>query len=990
MANIFRRTQGWKWIPDADPVNSPEGTLLDATNTIPDRLGARSLRLGSASVYSGLQEQRVHSLYTPVLQDVQYRLAGVDDQVYHDGISFGSSFHGSGDILFGDDAYQAFMARGTTKKKFDGTNFNNWGISAPEFPATVVAVNAITSQVATFDSSESPAFTANEGTKAYVDDYAAVANAAMSMTPDATTGRASCTKIFVTPTDFLNIAGGQGGSTDLFDIRSWLQDPRKVDKVTIMFGLNTGADPFVDDFYYFEFHIRNDGTSEVKDADAGSAAAYQVSNDAMLASLTVDEITNLKSPEAASVVLKRLGASVGPQSRERADAQAASPAWGHFAVTRQQFIRVGQTPDLDWTTITGFKVVYTAVPGSTEQIYLDDAIWTGGGNRALTGTFQIGYRFARRLLDDNGNLVYTELSPMSPISDKVVLKQQTAQITIPATSLAGADPQVDTVWVYLYGGWLDTFYRFTITSSELTTGMTIDELSNPAGSNFNKPEERVRLTSHGFTHVAGEGTGSNDLIFTIRKSELEALVENEVFEPGAVGPPDNIISIAGPWNKRMFVLTQEGWVYPSTQKSPACFSLYQTIDLRMYGTPFWIIKTAAGMYAGCSKDIIRIAGTGAESENHIQTDMFAQPLNVSHPPVDGTITEEGDVIMYRSADGMIHFNGTSLDAIPFIGTTLLWKGEARHGISALNTTDGRFRIASFHHNLYMLVPEGAGQLDPVALWKYQEEPEPQWCRFTYPGRQFVSIYQEPVPNGMLLAGTTDGGVCQLETGNTDLGVQIPISIKTPVSDGDNPLVLKDPADFQMHVNTGGSTAQVDFYKNGGLTPSLTIPVATTQAEVYRASAFDLGEFLKIQLVITGSFSTFNMNALNLSVVPRPQNTMVLDIRHIVPDSGTDIAWITQLELDCISSSDLLLDIYKNGVLHTTQPITVNPGVRDVYTVPMPRGTKGRRLRMVFRTTASPGQGSIGFDPYSVKVRHAITGNVTQLPIAQGDGWSAGS
>lgn len=984
MENIFKRTQGWRWFPDADQANAPEGSLLRADNTIPDRVGARTLRFGTNPLYSGLAHQRVHSLYTPTLQSTVFRLAGIDDRVYRNGEDFGESFSGSGDIAFVDDSYQAFMARSKTKKKFDGTNFHNWGIAAPEFPATAIAANALVLEVASFDSLETPAFVANEGTTAFVNNYAGTANAAMSLQPNATTGRGSVSKKFLADTNFNDIFGSTGGSTDLFDMRVWLEDPRKVDKVTIMFGLGAGDDPFVDDYYYFNFNIRNDGTADVKDTAAQAYAAYTASTSKLLSALTTAEITSLKSPEEAGAVLKRLGGNfTGPQTRERPDAQQNSPAWGHFSVTRGQFIRVGHTAGRDWRTVRGFKIVYTAVPGSIEKIQMDDASWTGGGDRALTGTFQVGYRFARRLLDINGNEVYTELSPMSPISSPIVLKQQTMQVTIPAASVSGADPQVDTIWVYLNGGWLDTFYRFAVLPSDGSL-MTIDEISSPGKDFAGDSGDRVRLTSHGFSYAPGSGSGSSDLIFTVIKSELDALVENEIFEAGAVNPPENIIALAGPQNKRVFALTSEGWVYPSTIKSPACFSLYHTIDCRMYGTPYWIVKTGAGIYAGFSKDIIRIAGSGAENENHIIADLFAVPMSVANPPVDSMVTVDGNSIIYRAADGPMLFNGSSSSPVPFVGTSLLWRGENRHGVLPLNRTTGRFRVATDDHNLFMLVPEGDAT-DPGATWKLQSEPESQWCRFVYP-TPYISIYKEP--DGSLLAGTANGAIHEIEIGSKDGSSDIAVDILTPISEGNNPLARKDSVDFQFHGITGGNNATVSFYKDGDQSEFLSKIINLPVRGIYRNALRDLREFVKIQLRVSGNFNSFVMAAVNLQVTTRPQHVMVLDLAEMVPSSGSDIGWATQIEIDCNSGSDLSLEIYKNDVLHATLPVPVTPNVRDVYTVVTPRKTHARRLGFILKTTAADASGQVGFECYSFKVRHGITGNMTELMIGTGDSGSA--
>ena len=80
-----------------------------------------------------------------------------------------------------DDAYQAFFARGSVKKKFDGTNFYNWGIARPTTKPTLAAIAAITKTAAIFASSGetdiptssiSSEFTINEGTSNFVNDFA--------------------------------------------------------------------------------------------------------------------------------------------------------------------------------------------------------------------------------------------------------------------------------------------------------------------------------------------------------------------------------------------------------------------------------------------------------------------------------------------------------------------------------------------------------------------------------------------------------------------------------------------------------------------------------------------------------------------------------------------------------------------------------------------------------------------------------------------------
>lgn len=804
MPNLFRNTKGHRWWPDADATNAPEGALLRANNLVPDMEAQLSLRAGSLRKFTGMGE-RTHSLYNAILNGENIEFQGCDDSLFRNGVDFGAIFDSDGDIAIGDDAYQAFFARGTVKKKFDGTNFYNWPIAAPEFPATLTAVPAITTTVASFDSSESPALVINEGTSSFVTGYDGTSNGALRLVP-AATGRASASKTFASDQNLLDFSGAVGGDTDLFDIFVWIEEPTVVDKITIMFGLGTGADPFLTDYYYFDFSIRDQGTVDVKDASSSAASAYSIIAERTRSILTPNEVTNVKSPEQVTAILKRLGRFAGPRSRERKDPQQNSPAWTHLSVTRGQFNRVGGTAGRNWETVRGFKVVYTSLQNSIKVLQCDSAVWTGGGNRSLTGKYTLGYRFVR-----NFNNTYYELSPVSPISDTIDLTQQSLQVTIPAQSLANKDPQVNEIWVYLTGGFLDTYYRFAIVAAVVRQGMTIDELTNPAGSNFNSATERTRLTAWGFTNISG-GAAASDLIFSINKSELDALIENEKLEPGSVGAPDNIIAIVGPFNSRMFAVTAEGRVYPSSQDNPSSFSLYHHLDFRRYGIPYWAVMTGSGIYVGMSKDIIRIGGTGDESDDRISVDLFPEPLHVGNPPTDAAVVTDGNSVLYRSIDGPMLLSGVSLTPVPFVGTELLWRGQDRHDIQALNTAYGRFRFAIDNHILYMIAPEGHVYTPP-----FTEEEIIDWSDLTGLNNNTSGILTKTAASGF--GNTVAVASKSIESGNGYIKV---IATETTTqrafgltfdntSNGDYTLI-----DYAFFLD---STGQLKIYEDGVLVNS---------------------------------------------------------------------------------------------------------------------------------------------------------------------------
>lgn len=997
MPNLLRRTSDYKWYPDADAEGAPDGVLLRADNTVAGIAGARSLRKGCTTLSSGLGSTgRVHTLLTPTINGEVYRFAGIDNRIYralpadNAFTDLGTEFDGSGDMAFGDDSYQAFFARGTTKMKFTKDEYsqehwNNWNIAAPRTAPTCTAATTLTATIAnlkgsnstTSDETDGNDFTLHEGTWAFVNNYSGTAYGAMSLKPVMGTGIASASKKWASDQNFKDIEDVTGAETDLFDIRAAMANPGRVKKITVMFGLGTGTDPFVDDYYVFDWNINQNQDVAMKDVATASTATYGTINSKLLGVLDPQEVTALKSPEQAAAIIKRIGSSVGSTSTARNDTQQSSPAWGHLSVTRGQFKRVGNTSGRDWSTVRGFKVIYTAIPNTTDLIYLSDAIYAGGGERALTGTYKVGIRYARIFYDENGSEIYTELSPMSPISSDIVLNQQTLVVTISNSIIVEADPQVNQIWIYIFGGFMDTYYRVAVISSELRSGMTIDDLTTPAGSDFNTAAKRTRLTSPGFTSSTTAGSG--DIILAMRKSESDAMIENVKYEPGCVGPPDNIIGIAGPWNGRMFVLTSDGWLYPSTQKSPSAFSLYHCVDLRKYGTPYWLAMVSGNVYAGFSKDIIRVEGTGDEDENHITADIYGTPLDLGSPPVDVSITWDRNILVYRSADGLMTFSGTSVVPTPKVGTMLLWRGVDRHGVSALNTLTGEFELETDKHDIYMLAPEG-DDTDPTSLWRFDNENQ-QWYRFTYTD-PLLSLCREP--SGHLIAGTSNGKILEIETGSNDDGSPIPVTLWTAVDAGENPLARKAAVDFQFHGNTGGNVATLALHIDSDTTLTTSKAISLSGAGVFRSTLDDLGKFLRVQGRLTGSFTTFIMQLFSISYRPLPQQVMELDTGYLIPPNNGRFAWLGEVEIDCVSPNDLYLDIYKDDVLYTTLDVPIRPNVRSVYRNIMPHGVKARRVRLVYRTTNEDGSGNIGFEPYSVKIRHAGTGDVTELPYGQGD------
>lgn len=962
VSNLFKRS-GLKWLPDADIINAPEDALLRADNLVPDKIGALTLRRGSSQTYTGLDGDTIHSLASLELYDGNtYHAMGVGDNVYVNDTKLGS-MNGSGDIAIGDDSYQIFFARGNSKKKFDGENWYNWGIGKPLSAPSVDAVSNVSSTIADFNNSESPACTIQEGSGPVggESDADGSANEGTKLTPDGSTFRGVVQRLWTSDQDFYTISSLEGSETDLFDVYLKIENPADVETIQVVFGLDdSSTEPFTNNRLEFEFDLRNKKDIPLKDLESEGYSSYETAILSQLESVRPADVTGLRTPDQVKEVLAKIGKTPSPTSAPPKD----KDVWGHLTVTRGQFKRVGNDEDRGWDTVRGFKIIYKTRSGKVPYIILADAIMVGGGERCLTGTYQVLIRGVRNF-DDH----YYELGLPSDPSAKVNLNHQTLQVTIDSTTISTLDPQCDQIWIYIFGGWLDAWYRIAIVPAQIPGGMTIDELTTPAGSDLDSKDERARIPSWGFT--LGIDDISGDLAVNMRKSELDVLTENERLEPYLQDVPDDIIDIAGPWRGRMFVLTSEGYVYPSSNRSPSVFNSVQVIDLTRFGDPLWIAKTASGIHVGCERDVIFLAGSGDDSTDLGTIDLFPQQLNIGNPPIDSCHWVDGNAIVYRSSDGMMMLTGSSITPIPMAGTSLLWRGVTRHGVSGINTSTGRFRCTVDDNMLYILVPEGTDTSGNV-IYRYAPDKQ-QWSRLVFDQvTSFRSIGKSPT--GALLAGDEDGTLWTLDAGDNDNLSDIAISVRTPLVDGGNPLARKEAFDLQIHCNTGSDSGTVNLYKDGSASLTSTYTFSTLVPNVYRINASDFACFLRAQLEITGSFNTFTLNYFDLTFRVRPQHSMYLDTGYILPEDPGDMVWLQEAELDMNSANDVTVELYIDDALFYTSDVTVTANIRKTYLVPFPRNSKGYRPRIVVKTKASNAEGSVGFELYKLRARTRSTGN----------------
>jgi hypothetical protein len=384
-----------------------------------------------------------------------------------------------------------------------------------------------------------------------------------------------------------------------------------------------------------------------------------------------------------------------------------------------------------------------------------------------------------------------------------------------------------------------------------------------------------------------------------------------------------------------------------------------------------MVKTSSGIHCGCEKDVVFLAGTGDEDADRVVIDLYPHPLNIGTPPFDRAFFVDGNSVLYRSTDGLIMLASQGLTHIPDDGIRLLWRGQDRHGVSALNIQTGRFRLTVDGKIMYALAPEGATTEGTQVVYRL-DLGKGQWSRLLYPNA-LLSILTEP--NGTVIAGTNDGKVLELDYGTgDDNSVKPTVTIWTPYSDGGNPLVRKDGLDLQFHCDTNGNTATVEVYKDGSASSTTSYTLSTTIPQAYRLQAEDIGAFIRAQLKLTGTFDEFQLSMLDMTYRVRPQHMTYLDTGYVIADDPADIVWLQEVEIDANSPSNLVLQTYLDDRLWDTQTVSVTANVRSVYRVPLPRGSKSRRPRLVVKTSAADGAGEVGFDPYFVRVRTRDSGN----------------
>lgn len=593
--------------------------------------------------------------------------------------------------------------------------------------------------------------------------------------------------------------------------------------------------------------------------------------------------------------------------------------WNKLTARRGDFTYSSSTTKT-WTTARAVDLFCRIFTTGVVLEVRFDAFQVSNG-QLNTGEVTWEYRYAY----NSGS--YVALSAPSAASSSLALGVSGATITAPAD--ASRDSQVNEIWLYRNDPLLgEDYFRVTV-----KTGVS--------------------------------GTGSVAIDDTL--SDADALTADIVLDDTDTTPPSTIIGIAGPHYDRIWALTATA-LYPSRRLNVDTFSSAQVITISGADeTCYWVVRAPGGLYVGTSKDIYRIDGTAAElPDGTIQVQKV--PLNVDHPPISSAIATEGTQVVYCAADGWRAIEGFSSQSLSG-ATSLLYKGYARHGVSAVNITGGRFRAALAKDQLLAITPEGTDTTSSATLYRRRFQTG-HWYRQTYP-TALRAVTREP--DGTVLVGDTSGQVWSLDSNSTadDNGTAIAVVVRTKVDDLGDPFRKKVANDLHLQVHTGGDALTAGVYLDQADAAAASASVTTDTLEHDTRNLLALPSATAVQLRLSGSLNAFSLGAVGWSFKVVPLGVLAWDSGPI--DAGlADLIWARGVVIQCVGSADLAVTVWADGQLVTTATVTPASATQaSPVTAWFGRGVKGGSLRITIESTAL-------FMPYWIDVLRRVTGNSYEL------------
>lgn len=646
-------------------------------------------------------------------------------------------------------------------------------------------------------------------------------------------------------------------------------------------GGGVGTDDDVIELYVYVTEPKDlQGLQLMVDVNSGSANAFQ--DDYYVHEFLQDESASLTLPTddflagdftAEGRARERVGAVRQERNqlvaRLRSDLPVANAGWAKLQVRRGQMQRVGATSGKGWATVRAVRLVARTF-AATQLRY--DTI------RIVSAAPETSAKFRYIYVRNTGT--YNAKSAPSTASSEILVNAAGATVTAPSDG--SRDSQVNEIWVFKMGGVLDAWYRVKVQTSV-------------------------------------SGTGS--VAITVTMSDRDALIANIRLETDNTTPPDSIIDVEGPYFDRTFALTATT-LYPSRRLNPESFATGQSITVSgVDEVAYWVKKAIGGLYIGTSKDVYVLEGDGAELPDET-INFTLRPLNVDHPPIGDAVAQEGNLLVYLADDGWRAMSGAGSQSL--VGeTSLLYKGQVRHGRGPVNLTTGRFRAAIAKGQLVCLTPENTETTSTARLYRHVFATK-RWYYHVYP-QAFRCVYREP--DGTLIASDAAGFVRTLDTGSDDDGASIGVVLWTKVDDDGRPFQRKDLWDVRARLNTGAATATAAVHLNSSAAAATSVTFSTTEMNEDTRAVNTVAAAREAQLRITGSFTTFLWSAFGVSYHEHPVLQTYAEPKPDAPSAARRRFSGLQLAVDTLGAAASVTPVLDGTALAVISLTTSNAVAR---------------------------------------------------------------
>lgn len=578
------------WCPSDDPVNGRPNAQLNMQNLEIAKNGSITLVGGTAVVHTGYSAY-AHTLYSRYINGTRYDYAACADSTCWRNTTKIISSGGNGfNAAFSTAFNYTLVCDGAGRFKDDGTTLTNLGLTPPTVPNNP-GLLPMTSPVVYYNAST--VVPTGYGSFAYVGSVLELTTNTSGLGVVQSYPGALIDMTQFTGTGISGTASGTPDDYMEFSLGAFL----------------VGYDGFQIDFLLINPDSAGDQVSDYFSYNTGSGVG----------ALTQDIGGNLL-----------------------------------IRIRKQDFVRVGSSPNLGWNTVYGFRISYSTLitPGAaTLYIKVESPTRVLFGLGFVGGSFASNGIYDYALMGVNQTTSYLAKSTLSPILPSI---DNNNKFLVPQISwTAPTDPQITNVWIFrrnavtgggngLLGQWYQvgvvpvattTFYDTTSDQAALTTDITVN----------------LNLISIAYSSIS-----------------------------------DAIYDIVGPVGGRWYYFTSD-FMYPSDLNDPDLVDA--SLAVRTCGSASELFLWARAISAsvvlvGTSLNIYLLTGTFTTLPDN-SIDVYYQPEGITQfPPVTF------DAISYQGAVYYLAHDGWRICTATSFGTTY---SSAQNGLIVAPNLDSIYR-----------------------------------------------------------------------------------------------------------------------------------------------------------------------------------------------------------------------------------------------------------------------------------------------------------